>query len=96
MFIVSESDKTRASLARAAFKRDFLVNQKGRRSRAGVARERMYEGRVLVAGGGVELPEPSPLSTSYPHGYQGNRWVGVPEPSPLSTSYPHGSQGNPF
>ena len=26
--------------------------------------------RVLVGGGGVELPEPSPLSTSYPHGRQ--------------------------
>ena len=32
----------------------------------------LNEGRVLVGGGGVELPEPSPLSTSYPHGYKGN------------------------
>ena len=37
MFIVSESDKTRASLARAAFKRDFLFNQKGNLLDKGVA-----------------------------------------------------------
>ena len=35
-------------------------------SLGGGTRERMYEGRVLVGGGGLELPEPSPLSTSYP------------------------------
>ena len=31
--------KTRASLARAAFRRDFLYNQKGRRSIAGMAQQ---------------------------------------------------------
>ena len=36
IIIVSESNKTRASLARAAFNRDFLYNQKGNPLKKGV------------------------------------------------------------
>ena len=56
------------------FKRDFLYNQKGRRSIAGTAQELQPTPAwpPWWSGGWVGVPEPSPLSTFYLFGYKGN------------------------
>ena len=56
--------KTRASLARAEFKRDFLYNHES--GGGGGARVNVREK------GPIRVAEPSPLSTSYPFGYERN------------------------